>query len=144
EEGLPAELAWLPEIESMFDPRAHNTVGARGLFQIMPGTATELGLELLPFDERTNPEKSARAAAALLRRLHGRFNSWPLALAAYNAGEGRVRRTLKASEASTFGEIAAALPVETQLYVPKVLATLTVREGIAPESLAAPRPLLAN
>jgi membrane-bound lytic murein transglycosylase D len=138
EEGMPEELAWLPEIESMFDPRARNRIGARGLFQFMPGTALEQGLRLRPYDERTHPEKSARAAAVLLRRLHGVFDSWPLALAAYNAGENRVRRTLKAGDATTFAEIADALPVETRLYVPKVLATLAVREGLDPAMLAAP------
>ncbi len=139
EEGVPVELAWLPEIESMFDPRAKNSVGARGLFQFMPGTALEQGLRLGPYDERIHPEKSARAAAALLRRLHGTFDSWPLALAAYNAGENRVRRTLKARDATTFAEIAHALPAETRHYVPKVLATLAIREGYDPALLAAPR-----
>ncbi|MET0261751.1 MAG: lytic transglycosylase domain-containing protein, partial [Rariglobus sp.] len=137
-EGVPAELAWLAETESSFNPRARSPVGARGLFQFMPITAKAQGLSLWPIDERTDPQKSARAAAALLRRLHGLFDSWPLALAAYNAGEGRVRRTLKAQDAKTFAGIADALPTETRLYVPKVLATLAVREGIAPASLAAP------
>ncbi len=139
EEGVPEELAWIPEIESMFNPRAYNSGGARGLFQLMPITARAQGLRLRPYDERTNPEKSARAAAMLLRQLHGMFDSWPLALAAYNAGEGRVRRTLKAGDATTFAEIADDLPIETRLYVPKVLATLAVREGVAPASLPAPR-----
>lgn len=136
--GLPAEFAWLAETESTFNPRARSPSGARGLFQLMPVTAKAQGLSLLPFDERVDPEKSARAAATLLRRLHGMFDSWPLALAAYNAGEGRVRRTLKAQDAKTFAQIADALPAETRLYVPKVLATLAVREGIDPASLAAP------
>jgi len=138
-EGLPAELAWLAETESTFNPSAVSPAGARGLFQLMPVTAKAQGLSLLPFDERTNPEKSARAAATLLRRLHRMFDSWPLALAAYNAGEGRVRRTLKAQDATTFAQIADALPSETRLYVPKVLATLAVREGFDPFKLAAPR-----
>jgi membrane-bound lytic murein transglycosylase D len=137
-EGLPAELAWLAETESAFNPRAISPAGARGMFQLMPVTAKAQGLSLLPFDERTNPEKSARAAATLLRRLHGMFDSWPLALAAYNAGEGRVRRTLRAQDATTFGQIADALPSETRLYVPRVLATLAVREGTVPAGLAAP------
>ncbi|MBC8041040.1 MAG: lytic transglycosylase domain-containing protein [Opitutaceae bacterium] len=137
-EGLPVELAWIPETESMFNPAAKSPAGARGLFQLMPVTAKAQGLSLFPFDERVHPEKSARAAATLLRRLHGMFNSWPLALAAYNAGEGRVRRTLKTEDAKTFAEIADALPTETRLYVPKVLATLAVREGIDPAKLAAP------
>lgn len=139
EEGVPEELAWLPEIESMFNPRARNRIGARGLFQFMPGTALEQGLRLRPYDERVHPEKSARAAAVLLRHLHETFDSWPLALAAYNAGEHRVRRTLDARDANTFAEIAHALPAETRLYVPRVLATLAVREGYDPALLAAPR-----
>lgn len=135
EEGVPEELAWIPEIESTFNPRAYNPSGARGLFQLMPLTARENGLRLRPYDERIHPEKSARAAAIFLRRLHEVFDSWPLALAAYNAGEGRVRRTLEAGDATTFAEIADALPTETRLYVPRVLATLTVREGIMPSEL---------
>jgi membrane-bound lytic murein transglycosylase D len=76
----------------------------------------------------------------MLRRLHGRFGSWPLALAAYNAGEGRVSRLLTARKATTFAAIAADLPAETRLYVPKVLATLALREGIALGALPAPAP----
>ncbi len=138
-EGIPVELVWIAETESTFNPRAKSPAGARGLFQFMPVTAKAQGLSLLPFDERVNPEKSARAAASLLRRLHGMFDSWPLALAAYNGGEGRVRRTLKAQNATTFAQIADALPTETRLYVPKVLATLAVREGLDPSALAAPK-----
>lgn len=138
EEGVPSGLAWIAETESMFNPKAKSPAGALGLYQLMPVTAKAQGLSLFPFDERTHPQKSARAAATLLRRLHGLFDSWPLALAAYNAGEGRVRRTLKAQDAHTFTEIADALPTETRLYVPKVLATLAVREGIDPATLPEP------
>ncbi|MFA6962147.1 MAG: lytic transglycosylase domain-containing protein [Opitutaceae bacterium] len=139
DEGLPPEFAWIAETESMFNPLARSPVGACGLFQLMPVTAKAQGLSLWPFDERISPKKSAHAAATLLRRLHGRFDSWPLALAAYNAGEGRVSRTLKTSDTKTFAGIADALPTETRLYVPKVLATLAVREGVAPADLPAPR-----
>jgi len=90
-------------------------------------------------DERADPEKSARAAAQYLRYLYGRFRDWPLALAAYNAGEGRVGRTLQAEKAATFAAIAEALPAETRMYVPKVLATIEVRAGVQPDKLAAPR-----
>lgn len=140
-EGLPPEFAWIAETESMFNPRAKSPAGAYGMYQLMPVTAKAQGLSLLPFDERANPEKSARAAATLLRRLHGLFDSWPLALAAYNTGEGRVRRTLKAADAKTFAEIADALPTETRLYVPRVLATLAVREGTDPAKLPVPAPV---
>ena len=139
EEGVPPELAWLAEAESTFNPAARSPVGARGLFQLMPETAKSLGLQTFLPDERTNPEKSARAAAQYLRRLHERFGDWPLVLAAYNAGEGRVGRTLAKQNATTFAEIADSLPAETRMYVPKVLATIEARAGVAPASLPKPR-----
>ncbi len=138
-EGVPPELVWLAETESSFNPRARSQAGARGLFQLMPETARSLGLDLLP-DERVHPARSARAAAAYLRHLHGRFGDWPLALAAYNAGESRVARELKRRGAADFAAIARHLPAETRLYVPKVLATVRLRSGVAPENLAAPVP----
>ncbi|MFT3780677.1 MAG: lytic transglycosylase domain-containing protein [Nibricoccus sp.] len=135
--GSPGELAWLAEVESTFNPAARSPAGARGLFQLMPETAKELGLSVMLPDERTDPKKSADAAARLLKRLYSKFGDWPLALAAYNAGEGRVSRALTARKAKTFAEIVPALSVETQLYVPKVLATVASRTGITPEKLAA-------
>ncbi len=138
EEGVPPEWVWLAEVESSMNPEARSPVGAKGLFQFMPATAERFGLKLSPSDERTHPEKSARAAAQYLRFLYGRFDSWPLALAAYNAGEGRVGRLLKSRNASTFEGIADALPAETQMYVPKVMATVALREGIDPAQLPPP------
>lgn len=138
-EGVPEALVWLAETESSFNPRARSPVGARGLFQLMPETAKALGLSLLPFDQRIQPQASARAAAAYLKKLYTRFGDWPLALAAYNGGEGRVSRTLKARGATDFAAIAEHLPAETRLYVPKVLATVRVRAGVGPGELAAPR-----
>ena len=137
--GLPAELVWLAEVESAFNPSARSPAGARGLFQFMPATAKELGLSTTLPDERTDPKKSAGAAARLLRTLHQKFGDWPLALAAYNAGAGRVQRLLDRQKARTFAEIAPALPAETRMYVPKVLATLQVRTGVSLAGLAAPR-----
>lgn len=137
-EGVPAVLVWLAEVESAFNPTARSPVGAKGLFQLMPATAEELGLSTFLPDERTQPLKSAQAAARLLRTLHARFSDWPLALAAYNAGEGRVRRALAAHQVSTFADVSAQLPSETQLYVPKVLATVLLREGVSVEQIPAP------
>ncbi len=132
EEGVPEELVWLAETESTLNPKARSPAGAAGLFQFMPATATRFGLLLAPEDERLEPEKSARAAAQYLRFLNGRFQDWPLALAAYNAGEGRVGSALRRGGAQqTFEAAAPHLPVETQLYVPKVLATIQLREGRA-------------
>lgn len=136
--GLPKELVWLAEAESTFNPEARSPVGALGLFQLMPGTARDLGLSTALPDERADPAKNARAAARYLRHLHRRFGDWPLALAAYNAGPGRVGRTLSEHKAKTFSEIAAVLPAETRMYVPKVLATLAVRTGVTAERLPAP------
>jgi membrane-bound lytic murein transglycosylase D len=137
-EGVPAELVWLAEVESTFNPAARSPAGARGLFQLMPATARELGLRTFFPDERTDPEKSAQAAARYLRQMHDRFGDWPLALAAYNAGPGRVRRTLEQQGAVTFAAIAPRLPAETQMYVPKVLATIEARAGIQWEALVTP------
>ncbi len=131
-EGVPADLAWLAEVESTLNPEARSPVGAKGLFQLMPDTAKSLGLSTWMPDERTHPEKSARAAARFLSQLHAEFKDWPLALAAYNAGGGRVRRTLEKQGGKTFADIASALSVETRFYVPKVLATVSLRTGNAP------------
>ncbi len=129
-QGVPAELVWLAEVESSFNPRARSPVGAAGLFQLMPATAKSLGLSTWPFDERLNAEKSATAAARYLKYLHGRFKDWKLALAAYNVGEGRLRSLLAKTKNRTFEGVSAALPAETQMYVPKIEATLQLRESV--------------
>lgn len=128
-EGVPPALAWIAEAESSLNPSARSPAGARGLFQLMPDTAKRLGLGTFLPDERTNPEKSARAAARYLRELHVKFGDWPLAIAAYNAGEGRVSRALTARQAKDFAGIADALPAETRMYVPKVCALVATRTG---------------
>lgn len=138
-EGVPPELAWLAEVESTLDPSARSPSGAKGLFQLMPVTARALGLSTFLPDERTNADKSARAAARYLNTLHGKFGDWPLAFAAYNAGEGRVQRLLASRQAHDFAGISNALPSETRMYVPKVCATIAVRTGVTPEKLAPPR-----
>lgn len=134
-ERVPPEFAWMAEVESSLDADARSPSGAKGLFQLMPETARNLGLSTWLPDERTDPAKSARAAAQLLRNLHSRFGDWPLALAAYNAGAGRVSRTLAAKKAKTFAEISPSLPAETRLYVPKIYAIIELRTGAAPEKL---------
>lgn len=139
-EGIPPELIWLAEAESSFNPAARSPVGAKGLFQFMPETAQAMGLRTGLPDERTDPQKSARAAARYLRQLHGRFGNWALALAAYNAGEGRVSRMLSARRADSYTAIADTLPAETRMYVPKVCALITTRTGVTPDRLAVPAP----
>lgn len=137
-EGVPVPWVWLAEVESTMNPSAKSPVGAAGLYQFMAPTAERFGLKTRPVDERLVPEKSAHAAAKYLKVLYKQFNSWPLALAAYNAGEGRVGKLLKKNSAKTFEAIEDSLPVETQMYVPKVMATVALREGVDPSSLPAP------
>lgn len=138
-QGVPPELVWLAEVESSFHPEARSPAGATGLFQLMPQTARSLGLSLRPSDERQDPGKSAAAAAKYLKHLYGQFKDWPLALAAYNAGEGTVHNLLHKTGAASFDQAARRLPAETQMYVPKIEATLLRREGVRLASLPPPK-----
>lgn len=136
-EGVPTELVWLAEVESGFDARARSPAGASGLFQLMPATAKRLGLSLWPRDERRLPEPAATAAAKYLRELYKQFGDWRLAVAAYNCGPEPVQKALERRHAHTYEAIASRLPAETQLYVPKVEATILHREGRKLEDLKA-------
>jgi len=137
-EKTPPELVWVAEVESSFNPTARSPVGAAGLFQLMKPTAKSYGLSTFFPDERTDPEKNARAAAKHLRHLHNRFGDWSLALAAYNAGETRVDNVLRNSRSRDYSAIASKLPAETQFYVPKCEAALQKREGISLADLKIP------
>jgi membrane-bound lytic murein transglycosylase D len=134
----PPELVWLAEVESSFNPKARSPSGAAGLFQLMPDTARRYGLRVGIFDQRSQPEASARAAACHLRDLHHRFGDWRLALAAYNSGEGTLRKLLGRQKAKSFEAIAPRLPAETQMFVPRVEAVLLRREGLTLNQLRAP------
>lgn len=138
-EKMPPELVWVAEVESSFDPRARSPAGAAGMFQLMPQTARSKQLSLWPWDERLQPEKSARAAAIYLRQLHHHYGDWQLALAAYNVGEARIDKLLKQHKAHSFDAIARWLPTETQMYVPKVEATIHKREGRSLTDLKIPK-----
>ena len=127
-EGVPHNLVWLAEVESSLNPNAVSSAGAVGLFQLMPATAERFGLQIYPVDDRKTPDKSAKAAACYLRQLHKEFGAWALALAAYNAGEGRVRRTMRSRNARTFSEVVSHLPAETQKYVPRVMTLMALRD----------------
>ena len=129
EHKLPKGLAYLPVIESAYLPTLTSRAGAHGIWQFMPDTAREYGLRVDWWvDERADPERSTRAAAAYLKDLHRMFDDWALALAAYNCGPGRVRRTLAEASASTFWELLeqGLLPKETRGYVPTFYATLLI------------------
>jgi membrane-bound lytic murein transglycosylase D len=137
-EQVPPELVWLAEVESGFDARARSPAGALGMFQLMPATAKQFGLSLWPRDQRRQMEPAAHAAAQDLRQLHEQFGDWRLALAAYNSGAGTVQRLLDRYHATSFERIATHLPAETQMYVPKVEATILHREGMELEKLKVP------
>jgi len=129
ENELPRALAYLPVIESGYIVSNVSRVGAYGMWQFMPATARDYGLRVDWWvDERADPERSTRAAARYLKDLHAKFADWPLALASYNAGPGRVSRSLAANGAESFWELSAksALPRETRGYVPTFFATLMI------------------
>jgi len=131
EEQVPEALVWVAEVESRFNPEARSPAGAAGIFQLMPATARSLGLSTANPDQRLDPEANARAAARYLHRLHKRFGSWPLALAAYNCGQGRVANAVKSTGTTSYEGIADRLSLETRMYVPRVLETSRLRTGKA-------------
>ncbi len=135
---VPPELFWVAEVESSFDAGARSPAGAVGLYQLMPATARRFGLSLWPRDQRLQPEDSARASAQYLKYLHDRFQDWRLALAGYNAGEGTVQKLLDRYHTKNYDDIARHLPAETQMYVPKIEATLLLREHVKLTDLQPP------
>ncbi len=126
--GLPAELSWLPLIESGFRVRALSPARALGLWQFIPSTGYRFGLSRDKYvDERMDPYKSTKAAIAYLKELHDMFGDWSTVLAAYNCGEGRVLKTIRSQNVNyldDFWDLYEKLPGETARYVPRFLATL--------------------
>jgi membrane-bound lytic murein transglycosylase D len=128
-EGLPPELAYVALVESEFRAEAVSGAKAKGFWQFMPATGRRFGLTQDSWvDERSDTQKATRAAAQYLRHLHEVFEDWNLALAAYNAGEGTVRRAIRRHGTNDFWELARAraLPRETRDYVPRIQAAILV------------------
>ncbi len=130
QEGLPTDLAYMAHQESAFKTSAYSRAKAKGLWQFIGPTARKYGLKRDDWvDERSDPEKATRAAAAYLKDLYAMFGDWHLAMAAYNAGEGKVRRAMTRTGARDFWSLAQhrrALRQETRNYVPAILASVVV------------------
>jgi membrane-bound lytic murein transglycosylase D len=128
--GLPEDLAYLALIESGFNTRAYSRASAAGIWQFMPKTGERYDLRIdWWIDERRNPEKSTWAAAAYLKNLYAMFDSWYLAAAGYNGGEGRVKRAIKRHQTDDFWVMSKkrkGLKRETRDYIPKFIAAMLI------------------
>jgi membrane-bound lytic murein transglycosylase D len=140
--NLPSDLVYLSLVESGFNPYAYSRAKATGPWQFMKGTAKVYGLRIDSYvDERRDPIKSTVAAARYLRDLYDLFGAWPLAMAAYNAGEGKVMRALQKAKVESFSEISKTRLIrrETKEYVPRFMAATIIarnpdRYGFSQES----------
>ena len=129
QEGLPPELFYLAMIESGFSNTASSKASATGTWQFMKGTAQHYGLKMNYWvDERRDPVKSTVAAARFLRDLYARFGDWYLAMAAYNAGPGKINRAVRNTHSRDFWALTQTSYIsrETKQYVPKMLAALII------------------
>ena len=133
EEGVPTDLIWLAQIESSWNPYAFSSAAAKGIWQFIPSTGARFGLSQNYWvDERSNPEKSTRAAAKYLKWLSTRYRGdWMLALAAYNTGEGNIDSAIARSGSRDFWRIhrGGYIANETRNYVPAILAVVTIAKN---------------
>ncbi|MBI2112593.1 transglycosylase SLT domain-containing protein, partial [Candidatus Woesearchaeota archaeon] len=129
ENHLPTDLAYLALIESGYNPHAYSRAKAVGIWQFMQATGRRYGLKSNWWiDERRDPVKSTKAAANYLKDLYQIFGSWYLAVAAYNAGEGKILRSVKKHKTDNFWEMAKYrhLKRETKDYIPKFIAAMLI------------------
>lgn len=124
--SLPEELIYLAMIESGLNPKAHSRANASGMWQFIYGTGIRYNLNRNWYvDERRDPRKATHAASQYLTDLYKQFDNWYLALAAYNAGSGRITRAKRLHQTSDFWQL-HSLPRETRNYVPLFLATTII------------------
>lgn len=144
--GMPTELALLPFIESAFNPQAQSVAKASGMWQFIPSTGRSFDLKQNVFrDDRRDVLASTRAALDYLERLHEMFDGdWQLALAAYNWGEGNVRKAVSRNQrlgrASNYENL--SMPVETRNYLPKLQAVKNI--VMNPQAYGLDLPALEN
>ena len=143
--GLPTELALLPVIESSYDPAATSSAAAAGLWQFIPSTGRIYGLkQTSQYDGRRDVVESTRAAYEFLGSLYNQFGSWELALAAYNAGPGRIQQAINRNKAAGLPTDywSLKLPQETMNYVPRFLAVAQIINN--PKAYGVSLPAIAN
>jgi len=145
-ESIPLDLAYLAIVESGYKTNALSRASARGMWQFMPATGKEFGLNQNWFiDERSDPEKATRAAAQYLKSLNRMFDGdWNLAMASYNAGPGRLQRAVKQSKVNDYWELTSTskyLPKETRNYVPMIMAAVLIAKN--PEAYGFEAPVSA-
>lgn len=129
EKGMPVELAFLPLIESGYRNLAHSDKSASGMWQFIPSTARHYGLKIDSWvDERRDPVKATVAASEYLSDMYDRFGSWNLALAAYNAGEGKIGKAIKQNKDDDYWNIRRTgyITAETKNYVPSFVAAAAI------------------
>jgi membrane-bound lytic murein transglycosylase D len=129
DEGLPEDLAYMAHQESAFKITAYSRARAKGMWQFMSFTGKKYGLRIDPWvDERSDFEKSTRAAARYLKDLYERYGDWYLAMAAYNAGEGKIDRAVAHARTKDFWAICKTryIRAETKSYVPAILASILI------------------
>lgn len=128
--GLPKELKYIAVIESELKSGAISNKGACGPWQLMPGTARDLGLSCNAYvDDRTDYYKSTHAAAKYLLKNYSIFHDWLLVMAAYNGGPGRVFEAIRKSGSRNFWDLQYYLPEESRIYVKRFIATHYIMEG---------------
>lgn len=140
---LPSDLVFLSLVESGFNPKAYSRARAAGPWQFMKATGKLYGLRVDQYvDERRDPIKSTVAAARYLRDLYDLFGTWPLAMAAYNAGERKIQRALRKARAESFWEIAQTKFIrrETREYVPRFMAAAIIAKNPEQYGFAQPAP----
>jgi membrane-bound lytic murein transglycosylase D len=134
DQGMPRDLIYLSMAESGFQNAARSWAKAVGPWQFMPYTGKSFGLEVgFYLDERRDPLKATIAASKYLRRLHSMFNSWELAMAGYNAGEGKIKRAIKRYRTNDFWKLRRGryLKPETKNYVPKIMALAIIGKNLS-------------
>ncbi|MBO4300717.1 MAG: transglycosylase SLT domain-containing protein, partial [Desulfovibrio sp.] len=138
--GMPEELAYLAIVESGYRPDAKSPVGAAGAWQFMPFTGERFDLSQDWWtDERLDPYEATEAAATYLQKLYATFGDWPTAIAAYNAGEGKIGKAMQETGSSNYYEVKARnnqldekirLREETKQYVPRFLAVSKIMRNL--------------